>query len=110
MPCAAGELCNLADVELIAPNGRECGHECRGGCGGHIETFGIAAKKNLLAAASTSAADKKLETFTASEKWVRNFISRNGMSSVVLHGEAGSVNDEAIAEGLAEIRKACQEY
>ena len=36
MPCAAGELCNLADVELIAPNGRECGHECRGGCGGRL--------------------------------------------------------------------------
>ena len=36
MPCAAGELCNLADVELIAPNERECGHECRGGCGGRL--------------------------------------------------------------------------
>ena len=36
MPCAARELCNLADVELIAPNGRECGHECRGGCGGRL--------------------------------------------------------------------------
>ena len=36
MPCAAGELCKLADVELIAPNGRACGHECRGGCGGKL--------------------------------------------------------------------------
>ena len=36
MPCAAGELCNLADGELIAPDGRECGHECRGGCGGRL--------------------------------------------------------------------------
>ena len=36
MPCAARELCNLADVELIAPNGRECGHECHGGCGGRL--------------------------------------------------------------------------
>ena len=36
VPCAAGELCNLADVELIAPNGRECGHECRGGCGDRL--------------------------------------------------------------------------
>ena len=36
MPCAAGELCKLADVELIAPNGRNCGHACRGGCGGKL--------------------------------------------------------------------------
>ena len=36
MPCAAGELCKLADVELIVPNGRACGHECRGGCGGKL--------------------------------------------------------------------------
>ena len=36
MPCAVGELCNLADVELIAPNRRECEHECRGGCGGRL--------------------------------------------------------------------------
>ena len=32
------------------------------------------------------------------------------MSSIVLHGEAGSVDDGAIAEGLDEIREACQEY
>ena len=36
MPCAAGELCKLADVELIGPNGRAYGHECRGGCGGKL--------------------------------------------------------------------------
>ena len=36
MPCAAGELCKPADVELIAPNGRDCGHECRGECGGKL--------------------------------------------------------------------------
>ena len=36
MPCAAGELCKLVDGELIAPNGRACGHECRRGCGGKL--------------------------------------------------------------------------
>ena len=36
MPCSAGELCKLPDVELIAPNERDCGHECRGGCGGKL--------------------------------------------------------------------------
>ena len=48
-----------------------------------IEAFGAAAKKKLLAAAATTAAEKnKLETFTASTKWVKNFVSRNGMSSM----------------------------
>ena len=36
MPCAAGDLCQLPNEELIAPNGHECGHECRGGCGGRL--------------------------------------------------------------------------
>ena len=36
MSCAAGELCQLPNIELIAPNGRDCGHECRGGCGGKL--------------------------------------------------------------------------
>ena len=36
MPCAAGDLCQLPIEELIAPNGHECGHECRGGCGGRL--------------------------------------------------------------------------
>ena len=36
MPCAAEELCKLPDVELIVPNGRDCGHECRGECGGKL--------------------------------------------------------------------------
>lgn len=76
-----------------------------------IESFGDAARKKLLADETTTATDKKkLESFNVSEKWVRNFTSRNRMTSVVLHVEAGSVDDGAIAEGLAEIRKACQEY
>ena len=76
-----------------------------------IEAFGAAAKKKLLAAAATTAAKKnKLETSTASTKRAKSFVSRNGMSSIVLHGEAGSVDDGAIAEGLDEIREACQEY
>ena len=36
MPCAGGDLCQLPNEELIAPNGHECGHECRGGCGGRL--------------------------------------------------------------------------
>ena len=39
MPCAAGELYKLPDVELIASNGRDCGHECLGGCGGRLHVI-----------------------------------------------------------------------
>ena len=36
MSCAAGELCQLPNIELTARNGRDCGHEWRGGCGGKL--------------------------------------------------------------------------
>ena len=75
-----------------------------------IQSFGVAHRDNLLAAASTSADKKKLEMFGASEKWVRNFFLRHGMSSTVLHGEAGSVDVESIAEGMEAIRLACLDY
>ena len=48
--------------------------------------------------------------FGTSEKWVRNFLLRHGMSSTVLHGEAGSVDIESIAEGMKAIRLASLDY
>lgn len=76
-----------------------------------IQSFGIASRDKLLAAPSTSAEDKKkLENFGASVKWARNFISRHGMSSTVLHGEAGSVDAEAISNDMEAIRAACLNY
>lgn len=76
-----------------------------------IQSFGMASRDKLIAAESTSAEDKnKLENFGASLKWARNFISRHGMSSIVLHGEAGSVDDEAIADDMEAIRAACLNY
>ena len=71
-----------------------------------LMSFGISAKDQLTAAATTASDVKeKLEAFNAGDKWARNFIpvSRNQMTSIVLHGEAGSVDDEAIAKGLEEI-------
>lgn len=60
-------------------------------------SFGISTKGNLMAVATTAFDVKqKLEAFNAGEKWARNFISRNHMTSTVLHGEAGGVDDEAI--------------
>ena len=41
---------------------------------------------------------------------MRSFLLRQGMSSTVLHGEAGSVDVESIAEGMEAIRLACLDY
>ena len=76
-----------------------------------IQSFRVADRDKLLAAASTAADDKKkLELFGGSEKWVCSFLLRHGMSSTVLHREAGSVDIESIAEGMEAIRSACQDY
>lgn len=76
-----------------------------------IMSFGAAAKIQLSEATSTSAADKKkLTSFAASEKWAKNFVSRHGMIHTRLHGEAGSVDDEAIEEGMAKIRDETKKY
>ena len=54
-----------------------------------IMSSGVAAKKITLAAESTTDGEKKrLEGFTASEKWAKNIIGRKEMASTVLHGEA----------------------
>ena len=79
--------------------------------GATIEAYGVAAKSKLVAAASTTAAEKgRLEAFNVSGKWVRNLVLRNELVSKVLHGEAGSVDADATAEGLRKVREACQEY
>lgn len=76
-----------------------------------IESFGIAVRDKLVAAPSTPANVKeRLRMFGASDKWVRNFLARHNISSIVLHGEAGSVDAEAAAEGMEAIRQACAKY
>ena len=58
--------------------------------GATIEAYGVAAKKKLVAAASTTAAEKgRPEAFNVSGKWVKNLVLRNELVSKVLHGEAG---------------------
>lgn len=39
IPFADGELCQLPLVELMTPNEREFGHDCRGACGGRLHGF-----------------------------------------------------------------------
>lgn len=66
-----------------------------------IRSFGIAAREKLLAVASTPAGNKKkLEAFGASNKWARNFASRNGL----LTGHPASTKAGGGAEAELEER------
>ena len=74
-----------------------------------IQSFGRSARATLLDASATSADLKeKLSAFKAGETWMKNFVKRNGLNSKVLHGEAGSVNHERIAEDIKAIREECR--
>ena len=76
-----------------------------------ILSFGCAAKKSLLGAATTSSADKaKLEAFGVGEKWYKSFVKRHELKSKRLHGETGSVDPEVIAKGMSAIHLECTKY
>lgn len=51
-----------------------------------------------------------LETFKASRNWCGSFVKRNGMRSIRLHGEAGSVDPVAIEARMAELRTELRPY
>lgn len=68
------------------------------------------AAANLKTAATSDDERDMYDDFVASPHWVANFIVRHGLQSKTLHGEAGSVDDAAIAARMAEIREVCKEY
>ena len=47
--------------------------------------------------------------FSASDGWLENVLSRNGLCGVKLHGEAGDVNEEQAALKMIEFRKVLNE-
>lgn len=51
-----------------------------------------------------------LQNFSASERWVSNFVRRYGLKSIALHGQAGSVDHAAIKEGMKQLRRNLQSY
>ncbi|CAB1101512.1 unnamed protein product [Ectocarpus sp. CCAP 1310/34] len=74
-----------------------------------LRSFGRSARATLLADIATSAAVReRVEDFKAGERWAKNFVKRNKIQSVRLHGEAGSVDKEAIKEVMEEIRALCE--
>lgn len=67
--------------------------------------------QTLLAAAETCQPVKeKLREFKAGDNWTRNIAKRNGLHSKVLHGEAGSINNELIEKGMEEVRAVCAKF
>ncbi|CAB1100091.1 unnamed protein product [Ectocarpus sp. CCAP 1310/34] len=75
-----------------------------------IQAFGRKARRALENAASTDAERVQYSGFNASEGWVKKFVKRNTLHSRTLHGKAGSVDDEAIADRLRVIRETCAQY
>lgn len=75
-----------------------------------IKELGAKSTKTFAAKATSEQERKKYDDFTASHNWITKFLERNRMSSTLLHGEAGSVDDAAIAEGMATIRSIVSEY
>lgn len=75
-----------------------------------IVSFGRKAKATLEAQASTPTERDRYRGFTASEGWAKKFVSRHGLKSTKLHGQAGSVDDAAIADELRIVRETIAEY
>lgn len=75
-----------------------------------IQAFGRKARRAIEDAASTDAERVQYSGFNASEGWVKKFVKRNNLHSRTLHGEAGSVDDEAIADRLRIVRETCAQY
>lgn len=75
-----------------------------------IQTFGRKASATLLDVAKTDEARKRYLDFVASDHWAKNFIARRGLQNTRLHGEAGGVDDAAIAKDMAVIRELLEKY
>lgn len=75
-----------------------------------IQAFGRKAKATVAAKASTPAERDRLDKFIASEGWAKKFIARHNLKSRKLHGQAGSVDDAAIADGLRKVREMIAKY
>lgn len=75
-----------------------------------IQTFKRRACATVLDRVKSDEQRKQYLYFTASEDRAKNFITYKGLRSVGVHGEPGSVDDAAIAEGMAAIRDTCRKY
>lgn len=51
-----------------------------------------------------------MESFCASAAWATKVARQNGWRSRALHGEAGGVDKDAIADEISDLRKVVAEY
>lgn len=76
-----------------------------------ITAFAHAIKTSLLAAPGTIEDKKKLEKFGASDKWVKNFVSRSGLVSKPLPLKGcGVVDPERLQENVKEVQEEFKQY
>lgn len=75
-----------------------------------IQAFGRKAFASLVSQASTDAERERYAGFTASRGWANKFIARNHLRSKNLPGEASDVDDEAVVNGVDDVREACKKY
>ncbi|CAM9922242.1 unnamed protein product, partial [Choristocarpus tenellus] len=75
-----------------------------------LQTLGRKVRDQLLSSAKSDEECQRLSEFDASDHWVTNFVTRNNLKSMLLHGEAGSIDEEAFVDGMATVRKECENY
>ncbi|CAM9109905.1 unnamed protein product, partial [Discosporangium mesarthrocarpum] len=76
-----------------------------------LQTFGKKAKEALVVQGGLEdRVRERLDAFTASDKWVRNFVQRKGLQGKSLHGEEIRTDNGTIADGIKSIRSICAGY
>lgn len=76
-----------------------------------ITSFARVIKANLLASPGTAEEKKKLEKFGASDKWVKNFVSRSGLvSRPLLLKDGGVIDSELLQENVKEVQEEFKQY
>ncbi|CAM9496248.1 unnamed protein product [Choristocarpus tenellus] len=78
--------------------------------GDKVKTVARRAKAVLLAKSRPKAQRDQVESFTASEKWLKNFLTRYNTKNILAHAETDTIDDEVISASLQEVRDLCKEY
>lgn len=65
-------------------------------------------RDELLTSALCEREKNHLTKFLFSESWITSFVKRSGLKSVVVHGQAGSVDRKAIEKDTKLICKSCE--
>ena len=71
--------------------------------------MGVLAKGEILSVRKESALSvherERTEQLLATKSWAQNFVSRQKLQSRALHGQAGSVDTEKVADEINQTRE-----